>query len=143
MKLEDSTSRVGIGTTNPSQKLDVNGNIIADKIYLTDSGTDSMDWQSGDGVFQFSGGLDVGGVLFANNISGGEWLAVGFLAGHGVTGSGNVFLGSRAGYDGGGQVTTVSNYWSLNIVSCIYSCTCPFTTTNIISKKNSPNIKPT
>ncbi len=49
------------------------GNLVADKIYLQDSGSDYMDWQSGDGVFRFLGGLDVGGTLFASDISGGDW----------------------------------------------------------------------
>ena len=53
--------------------VDVPGNFVADKIYLQDSGSDYMDWQSGDGVFRFSGGLDVGGTLFANDISGYDW----------------------------------------------------------------------
>lgn len=43
------------------------------KLYLEDSGTDYMGWQSGDGVFQFLGGLDVGNTLFANDINGFAW----------------------------------------------------------------------
>ena len=54
--------------------VDVPGNFVADKIYLQDSGADYIDWQSGDGVFRASGGFDVGGTLFANDINGGAWL---------------------------------------------------------------------
>jgi len=53
--------------------VDILGDLVADKIYLQDSGSDYMDWQSGDGVFRFSSGLDVGNTLFASDISGGDW----------------------------------------------------------------------
>lgn len=52
----------------------VPGNLVANKFYLGESGTAYIGWQSGDGVFQFSGGLDVGNTLFANDINGSSWV---------------------------------------------------------------------
>ena len=79
----DSTKKAFIQASNEltleAQQLNLVGNILAsgnltaEKIYLADSGSNYMGWQSGDGIFQFSGGLDVGNTLFANDISGGNW----------------------------------------------------------------------
>lgn len=53
--------------------VDVPGNFIADKIYLQDSGSYYIDWRSGDDAFVVASSFDVGGTLFANDISGGIW----------------------------------------------------------------------
>lgn len=50
--------------------LDVGEYFTAEKIYLQDSGTDYLGWTPGDNVFEFSGGLMIGGTLFCNDLNG-------------------------------------------------------------------------
>lgn len=50
--------------------LDIGGNLTAEKIYLKDSGADYLGWTAGDSVFEFSGGLMIGGTLFCNDLNG-------------------------------------------------------------------------
>lgn len=51
-------------------ELGVVGSFIAGKIYVEGSGGDYLGWTAGDNVFEFSGGLMIGGTLFCNDLSG-------------------------------------------------------------------------
>ena len=66
----DSNGNLNCAEIETSNGINVGANVIADKFYLNDSGTDYLGWTSGDGVFEFAGGLMVGGTLFANDLNG-------------------------------------------------------------------------
>jgi len=59
MFVDASANRVGIGTTSPSQGLDVNGNIEADRLYFSDlNDYDNLYWDSSHRIGK-SGGLRI------------------------------------------------------------------------------------
>lgn len=50
--------------------IDSDGSLVADKIYLNDSGTDYFGWSSGDNCFMVNSDFDIRGVLYVGDISG-------------------------------------------------------------------------
>ncbi len=64
----DSSGRVGIGTDNPSQKLDVNGAVSIQKTAFLEHTSASAFWQISGGVTQFGSSTDTPVDFFTNNI---------------------------------------------------------------------------
>lgn len=97
---------VGIGTMTPSHKLDINGNINTDSVYLAAgdtvlhaTGNGNIGVGKGSGI-NSSGSYNtfVGADAGPNN-QGGNNVMVGRVAGYGhTTGNYNTFVGSEAGY---------------------------------------------
>ena len=94
---------VGIGKTNPSAKLDVNGDISAASAYKI----------AGNTVLSISGpnNMFVGVGAGASNISGRQNTFTGYYAGYSnTTGQQNTFSGYQAGYSNDGNYNTFSGY---------------------------------
>jgi len=101
------SNNVGIGTTNPSQKLDVNGDIniksaykIAGDTVLSTSGAQNIFVGVGAGE-NTTGNFNtfVGASAGLSNMTGDDNTFLGLQAGfYNTTGVGNVFIGNNAGY---------------------------------------------
>ena len=88
---DNSNSRLGIGTTTPSAKLDVNGDALINGITV------------GRGAGNDASNTIIGNAAFINNTSGQENVIIGKDAGNDITtGTGNVIIGK----DAGGNVNT-------------------------------------
>jgi len=99
----DSSGNVGIGTTSPSAKLEVNGEIIVDNINIGAApGTGDRNTRVGDDALasntSAANNTAFGFEALNAATTGGSNVAVGREALHdNITGSGNVSVGSRAG----------------------------------------------
>ena len=105
--VEGDTGNVGIGTTTPSEKLDVNGNInIADGQYYKYGGQNALRLAKGTDAYYAN--TFVG--LYAGNSSSTRQTALGYLAGNSNTGSNQTALGFYAGQSNSGTNQTAIGY---------------------------------
>jgi hypothetical protein len=83
---DNSNSRLGLGTTTPTAKLDVNGDALINEVTV------------GRGPGNDASNTVIGKDAFFNNLSGQESVIIGYGAGNDITtGTGNVIIGKDAG----------------------------------------------